>query len=89
MLMYKYLPTTINDFDIDPSLLCHHTNMLLIGGEQTGKTTLSNILVKHYGQHQDHVLYINNLKECGIFQSTSLVASVATFSIVSPIAVVI
>ena len=66
MLMYKYLPTTIDDFDIDPSLLCHHTNMLLIGGEQTGKTTLSNILVKHYGQHHDHVLYINNLKEQGI-----------------------
>lgn len=64
--MYKYLPKTIEDFDIDPSLLCHHTNMLLIGGEQTGKTTLSNILVKHYGQHQDHVLYINNLKEQGI-----------------------
>jgi len=66
MLMYKYLPKTIEDFDIDPSLLCHHTNMLLIGGEQTGKTTLSNILIKHYGQDPDHVLYINNLKEQGI-----------------------
>jgi DNA polymerase III delta prime subunit len=65
-MMYKYLPKTIDEFDIDPSLLCHHTNMLLIGGEQTGKTTLATILVNHYGQDQDHVLYINNLKEQGI-----------------------
>lgn len=66
MLMYKYLPKTIEDFDIDSSLLCHTTNMLLIGGEQTGKTTLANILVNYYTKNKDHVLYINNLKEQGI-----------------------
>ena len=67
-LIFKYTPRSIEDFDIDANKLFHETHLLLIGGEQTGKTTLVNILVKKYlpHDHVDHVLYINNLKEQGI-----------------------
>jgi DNA polymerase III gamma/tau subunit len=67
-LIFKYTPRSLEEFDIDTNKLFHETHLLLIGGEQTGKTTLVNILVKKYlpYDHLDHVLYINNLKEQGI-----------------------
>ena len=62
MFMYKYTPTTLEEFELDHKEL--HGNILLLGGERTGKTTLASILVK--GVSTDNVLYINSLKEQGI-----------------------
>lgn len=66
--IYKYTPQTLEEFDIDATKIFHQVHLLLIGGEQTGKTTLVNILVKKYlpREETEHVLYINNLKEQGI-----------------------
>jgi len=60
--MYKYTPTTLDDFEIEHKDLSG--NLLLLGGERTGKTTLASILVSN--AHTDSVLYINSLKEQGI-----------------------
>ena len=65
-LMYKYTPTSLDEFDIDNKCdlenPVHHR--LIIGGERTGKTTLATILVKDVPT--DHVLYLNSLQEHGI-----------------------
>jgi DNA polymerase III delta prime subunit len=64
--MYKYAPKTLDEFDMeDKSNLIDFTNLLLIGGERTGKTTLAKLLV-HTVSRGDNVLYINSLKEQGI-----------------------
>jgi replication-associated recombination protein RarA len=60
--IYKYEPKTIDEFEIKSNL--DFTNLLLIGGERTGKTTLVNILVRDVPS--DKLLYINSLKEQGI-----------------------
>lgn len=62
MFMYKYTPTTLEEFELEHKELSG--NLLLLGGERTGKTTLASILVKHVSK--DNVLYINSLKEQGI-----------------------
>lgn len=61
--IYKYEPKTLDDFEIDKSVVTFK-NLLLVGGERTGKTTLTNILVRHVPS--DKLLYINSLKEQGI-----------------------
>ena len=66
MFMYKYAPKTLDDFDMeDKDNLQDFTNLLILGGERTGKTTLAKLLV-HNVSRGDDVLYINNLKEQGI-----------------------
>jgi DNA polymerase III delta prime subunit len=65
--VYKWKPTTIESFGVDVDT---HTkiNILLLGGEQTGKTTLASLIANQYlkGTDKDHCLFINNLKEQGI-----------------------
>ena len=66
MFIYKYSPKSLDEFDMEnKDNLQDFTNVLLIGGERTGKTTLANLLVRKVSQ-KDNVLYINSLKEQGI-----------------------
>ena len=63
--IYKYRPQSIEDFELDSkSSLVYHNNVLLLGPERSGKTTLSSLLVKSIDS--DQVLYINVLKEQGL-----------------------
>jgi replication-associated recombination protein RarA len=59
--MYKYKPT-FEEFELECKDISG--NLLLLGGERTGKTTLASILVKR--ENTENVLYINSLKEQGI-----------------------
>ncbi len=65
--VYKWKPTSIESFGVEVDT---HTkiNILLLGGEQTGKTTLASLIASQYlnGTDADHCLFINNLKEQGI-----------------------
>ena len=66
MFLYKYAPKTIDEFDMpNKESLEDLTNVLLLGGERTGKTTLANLLVDKFSSGEN-VLYINSLKEQGI-----------------------
>jgi len=63
--IYKYRPQSIEDFELDSkSSLVYHTNVILLGPERSGKTTLASLLVQSIDT--DQVLYINVLKEQGI-----------------------
>lgn len=65
--MYKYTPTTLDDFELANKVdLLQYTNVLLLGGEHTGKTTLASIIVSMQSTDTDNVLFINALKEQGI-----------------------
>lgn len=64
--IYKYQPSTLSEFDTEYTFDTN-THLLLLGGERTGKTTLSNLLVhKFITPSQENCLYINNIKEQGI-----------------------
>jgi predicted AAA+ superfamily ATPase len=66
MFLYKYAPKTLEEFDMpNKEHLEEITNVLLLGGERTGKTTLANLLVDKFS-NGENVLYINSLKEQGI-----------------------
>lgn len=66
MFLYKYAPKTLDAFDMpNKEHLEEITNVLLLGGERTGKTTLAHLLVDKFA-HGENVLYINSLKEQGI-----------------------
>lgn len=63
--IYKYTPSTIDDFDMESKeSLTYFKHLLLIGGDRTGKTTLASILIKN--EDTDNILHINSLKEQGI-----------------------
>lgn len=63
--IYKYMPTSLDEFELDTkSSFAYNTNLLLLGPERSGKTTLSSLLVQSV--EPDKVLYINVLKEQGI-----------------------
>ena len=63
--IYKYMPKTVDEFELDSkSSLTYQTNVLLLGPERSGKTTLASLLVKNIDP--DQVLFINVLKEQGI-----------------------
>lgn len=65
MFLYKYAPKSLDEFDMpNKESLEDLTNVLLLGGERTGKTTLANLLVDKFSSGD--VLYINSLKEQGI-----------------------
>jgi DNA polymerase III delta prime subunit len=59
------MPKTVDEFELDSkSSLSYQTNVLLLGPERSGKTTLASLLVKDIDP--DQVLFINVLKEQGI-----------------------
>ena len=63
--IYKYMPSSVDEFELDSkSSLSYQTNVLLLGPERSGKTTLASLLVKDIDP--DQVLFINVLKEQGI-----------------------
>lgn len=64
--IYKYQPSKLEEFDTEYTFVTN-THLLLLGGERTGKTTLANLLSKHFiTPTQENCLYINNIKEQGI-----------------------
>lgn len=78
--VYKYMPTSLHDFDMDPTMKqmvyeliqSNLLNIIIIGGHCTGKTILTNIIINEYYNHQpksiihDNILIINSLREQGI-----------------------
>jgi replication factor C subunit 2/4 len=78
--VYKYMPSTLTEFDIEPNmkqliyeLIQSNTlNIIITGGNCSGKTILSNIIVHEYYKNEcksnihDNVLIINSLREQGI-----------------------
>jgi len=77
VFLQKYQPTKLDDMFISDNIkqivhgLIHMEtlNMLLIGSNGTGKTTLIQCIINEYYENQnvkDDVLYINNLNEQGI-----------------------
>lgn len=75
--IYKYRPKTLEEFEINPKLIellntlikSDLLNILLIGNQGSGKTTLINCIIKkYYGEKFDNnnILIINSLKDQGI-----------------------
>jgi replication factor C subunit 3/5 len=75
--IYKYKPTSFQDFEIQPEIIeilntlisMNNLNILFIGDSGSGKTSLINTLIKEYYGNQyylDNILEINSLKEQGI-----------------------
>jgi replication factor C subunit 2/4 len=78
--VYKYMPSTLTEFDIEPNmkqliyeLIQSNTlNIIITGGNCSGKTILSNIIIHEYYKNEcksnihDNVLIINSLREQGI-----------------------
>ena len=75
--IYKYRPKTLEEFEINPQLIellntliqSDLLNILLIGNQGSGKTTLINCIIKkYYGNAYDcnNILIINSLKDQGI-----------------------
>ena len=57
--IYKYMPKTVDEFELDSkSSLSYQTNVLLLGPERSGKTTLASLLVKDI----ETKLRINNIE---------------------------
>lgn len=80
LFIHKFQPLYFNDFEMEDSMISilntlisiDSINILFTGSIGSGKTTLLNALIREYykefsqQQYQDHVLYINNLREQGI-----------------------
>jgi replication-associated recombination protein RarA len=75
-LMYKYKPSTLQEFKMDANLYTillkmielDTLNIILMGGPGTGKSCLINLIIKEYykSDSNDNILMLNNLKEQGI-----------------------
>ena len=77
IFLKKYKPTSISDFKIPDDfkkllfflIKSNHLNILLVGENGSGKTSILNSIVNdYYGDSYDknNILYINTLKEQGI-----------------------
>jgi len=75
--IYKYRPKTLEEFEMNPQFIellntlitSDLLNILLIGNQGSGKTTLINCIIKkYYGENYDsnNILIINSLKDQGI-----------------------
>ena len=76
--IYKYQPLYLKDFEIDKNLLfiiksflsIDSLNLLFVGNQGTGKTTLINAIIREYydknNNYNENILEINSLKEQGI-----------------------
>jgi len=70
----KYKPEKIEDFDLERYIDNDFLNIVIIGENGTGKTTLLNTIIKTYlkkihnenYENSANVFRINNLKDCGI-----------------------
>lgn len=78
LLIQKYSPKNINDFELEENLInCLYNiinidslNILLITNTGCGKTSLINVIIKEYFKNiqnfKNNILYINTIKEQGI-----------------------
>ena len=80
LFIHKYQPLYFNDFETDNSvidilktlMLINNLNILILGGNASGKTSLLNALIREYysgftsKEYEENVLYINSVKEQGI-----------------------
>ena len=80
LFIQKYQPLYFNDYNVDENIikmlktliLIDNLNILIIGDNASGKTSLSNTLIREYyvgyvpKDYEENVLYINSLKEQGI-----------------------
>jgi DNA polymerase III delta prime subunit len=80
LLIQKYQPIFLDDFHLDKELhnilnaliITDNLNVLFIGDNSSGKTSLLNAVIREYYKnieptiYQDNILYINSLKEQGI-----------------------
>ena len=80
LFIQKYQPLYFNDYNIDEKIikmlktliLIDNLNILIIGDNASGKTSLLNTLIREYyvgyvpKDYEENVLYINSLKEQGI-----------------------
>jgi DNA polymerase III gamma/tau subunit len=61
--IYKYAPT-LDSFELaNKEVLMYHTHILLLGDNRTGKSTLTQLMIRE----NEDVLFINNLKDQGIY----------------------
>ena len=80
-LSIKYRPYYMSDFNMNPKFMnifnilndMDNLNVLFIGGENSGKTSLLYAVIRHYYKlskddalPNDEIMFINNLKEQGI-----------------------
>lgn len=80
LLTIRYKPLMFNDYIVNSETIdiirifldINHLNLILYGGESSGKTTLLNTIINEYykdytyKERSDNILYINNLDEQGI-----------------------
>ena len=97
-LIYKYQPKKLTDFQMDNELYTlidvlinmNNLNILFIGNNGCGKSTLINNIINEYynnihkDKYNENVLYINSLKEQGIsYYRTDVKTFCQTASLVS------
>jgi DNA polymerase III delta prime subunit len=77
--LYKYQPKILNTYELNENIKLllkslidiDNLNILLVGESGCGKSTLISVLINEYYErvitdHNENILYINNLKEQGI-----------------------
>lgn len=74
----KYVPLKLDDFPLNIQLISliktlinmNSLNMILVGSNESGKTSMLNAVIKEYYEHnsnyKENIMYINNSKEQGI-----------------------
>ena len=77
--IYKYSPTSLDDHDFNTDIINmlrylsarDKLNVMLVGNECVGKTTIANNLIRHYYDgHTQDVLTINSLNDSVTYRTT-------------------